>query len=281
MLKRIFVLIFPFVNSYIANKKLRKKQDKYDNQISKIKNSGTIPLDIVKQKYSDSIATKDKMEDKAKANIVAVTIAITLILGASNLLNSIYTKFPYAYISWISFILFVLAVVYMIIAGVTSIRILVNENLLFTIPLKTYASTDVDLREEYDTCTEANIYQNLIRNNGINTSYECIRNALICLFAIAVMVVFPLYTAGQNTQEMSVQPGNSYNIVYLSDAVNYITQNNDQIVVEAMVIDAVNKGDINSSIPVGIINGSEKLFVKANIEDKTITIFLVEGYKSP
>lgn len=62
-----------------------------------------------------------------------MTISITLILGASSLLNSIYSKFPYASIYWISFILFVLAVMYMIIAGVLSIRVLMNENTVYTV----------------------------------------------------------------------------------------------------------------------------------------------------
>jgi hypothetical protein len=277
-MKKIFVLIFPFVHNHIVNKKLRTEQGKYDNQLSKIKNSDTISIDIIKQKYSESIATKDKLEDKAKSNIVAVTISITLILGASSLLNGIYTKFPYASICWVSFILFVLAVIYMIIAGVTSISILVNENIVYTIPLESYASDGVDLRKEYDTCTVANVSQNLIRNNGVSTSYECIRNALICLFAIAVMIVFP-YTVKQSAPTLNAQSSNGYNIVFSSDAVNHITQSNDQAVVEAMAIDSVNKGKINSSKPVGIINESNKLFIRANIINKTITIFLVEDYK--
>jgi hypothetical protein len=278
MLDKLIYLICPFVENYIKNKAVRDKRDEFTNEISEIKNSDAISMDVIRQKYSDTILAKDKLEDKAKSNIIAVTISITLILSASSLLNNFYIKFPSIY--WISFILFITALIYMIIAGILSIKILMNENIVYTIPLKTYALCDVDLREEYDTCTVANVNQNLIRNNGVNTSYQCIRNALICLFAIVVMVVFP-FTAKQNAQALSVQSSNGYSIFYSSDAVNYIAQNNDQMVVEAMVIDAVNKGEINSSKPVRIINGSDKLFVKANIENKIITVFLVEGYKSP
>lgn len=280
MLKKLFVFIFPFVDNYLKNKDIRAKRDENYNRLHKIENSDAISFDVIKQKYADTISTKDKLEDKAKSNIIAVTIAITLILGASSLLNGIYAKFSYNGIYWFSFILFVSAVTYMIIAGVLSIRVLMNENIVYTISLETYALVDVDLREEYDTCTVANINQNLIRNNGVNTSYECIRNALICLFTIAVVVVFP-YKAKQNVQALSFQSRIGYNIVYSSDAVDYITRNNDQSIVETMVINAVNDGDINSSTPVGIINQSDKLFAKANIVNGTITVFLVEGYKLP
>jgi hypothetical protein len=280
MLKKLFVLVFPFVDNYLTNKSIRVKRDEYNNHLNKIENSSAISFDVIKQKYADTISAKDKLEDKAKSNIVAVTIAITLILGASSLLNGIYAKFSYNSMYWFSFVLFVSAVIYMIIAGVLSISVLMNENTVYTISLETYALVDVDLREEYDTCTVANINQNLIRNNGVNTSYECIRNALICLFAIAVMVVFP-YKDKQNVKALSYQSHSGYDIVYSSDAVDYITQNNNQASVETMLIKAVNNGDINSSTPVGIISQSDKLFVKANIINRTITVFIVENYKSP
>jgi hypothetical protein len=100
MLKKLLVIIFPFVDNYIKNKKIRAEIEKYNNHINQIDNSDVISIDVVKQKYAETISTKDKLEDKAKSNIVAVTISITLILGASNLLNGIYTKFSYAGINW-------------------------------------------------------------------------------------------------------------------------------------------------------------------------------------
>jgi hypothetical protein len=280
MLKKLIFLIFPFLENHTKNKKVRDKRDKFENHLSQIKNSSAILTDILEKKYSDTLFVKDKLEDKAKSNIVAITISITLILGASNLLDSIYLKFSYAGFYWISFILFILALIYMMIAGVLSTRVLINENTIYIISLEKYAQEEKILRQEYDTCTEANINQNLIRNNGVYASYGCIRNALICLFVIAVMVVFP-YNSKHNTQSLSVNSNNSYSVVYLSDAVNHITQNNDKAIVEAMVVDAVKKGEISSSTPVGIINDTEKIFIKANIVNKTITIFLVEDFKSP
>lgn len=280
MLKKLIFLIFPFTENYFKNKIVRVKRDKFSNKLSQINNPNVISTDILKQQYSDALLIKDKLEDKAKSNIVAVTISITLILGASNLLNSIYSKFSYASICWVSFILFVFALIYMIIAGVLSIRVLINENIIYTISLEKYAQDEKSLHQEYDTCTEANINQNLIRNNGVYASYGCIRNALICLFVIAVMAVFP-YTLRQNIQPLSVNSSNGYNIVYSSDAVNYIAQNNDQVIIETTIVDAVKKGEISSSTPIGIINNTEKLFIKANIFNKTITVFLVEGFKSP
>lgn len=62
-----------------------------------------------------------------------MTISIMLILGASSLLNSIYSKFLYTSIYWISFILFVLTIIYMIIVKVLLIRVLINENIVYTV----------------------------------------------------------------------------------------------------------------------------------------------------
>lgn len=273
----LIYLVLPFLDNYHKNKKVRAKREEFSNQLSQIKNSDSISTDVLEKQYSDTILVKDKLEDKAKSNIIAITVSITLILGASSLLNGIYSKYPYVIVYWISFILFVLALIYMIIAGVLSIRVLMNENTIYTVSLKDYIN-EKDLRQEYDTCTVANINQNLIRNNGVNTSYECIRNALICLFIIVVMVVFP-YTAKQQSQSLSAHSSNGYNVTYSSDAVTHIAQNNDQNVVETFVIDAARKGKMTSSTPVGLIDSHNKLFIKANIVKKSITIYLIEYYQ--
>lgn len=49
-----------------------------------------------------------------------------------------------------------------------------------------------DLRNVYVKCISKNRMQNIIRNNGIYTSYECIRNAFVCLFFILSVIIFPM-----------------------------------------------------------------------------------------
>ncbi len=273
----IAYVIFPFIENYIANKEVRKKRDKYSDRLNKINNSDSITIEVLKQKYGDSLFVKDKLEDKAKSNVVAITISITLILGASSLLNSVYSKFSFACMRWIVFAIFITALVYIIIAGILSIRVIINENMISTVMLNKHALDEKHLRQEYDKCTESNEYQNIIRNNGVYSSYGCMRNALVCLFIIAVLAVIP-YATKQNAQSLSVNTNSGYNIVFSSDAVNHILQYKDQAIIEAIVIDAVNKGTLNSK-PAGILNDTQKLFIKASMINKTVTILIVEIYK--
>ncbi len=278
MIKNIIGIILPFLDNYTSNKKIRKKMNESNGQLSDIGNSDAISLDVLKNQYLDTLHTKDKLEDKAKSNIIAVTISITLIMGASNLLNTIYSKFPYIGLYWSSVIMFVAAVLYMIIAGILSIRVLVNENIIYTVRLKSYALSQSELRNDYDICTVMNKAQNLIRNNGVYTSYECIRNALVCLFIILVMAVFP-YSTKQNVTPPSLSSVNGYKIVYSSDAIKHIVINNNQAIVEATVVDAINSNKINDSKITGLINTSEKIFIKVQLNNQTLTVLVIEDFK--
>lgn len=52
-----------------------------------IEDSEKISLDSLKVQYADTYKAKDKLEDKAKTNIIGVSISITLIMGASGMLS--------------------------------------------------------------------------------------------------------------------------------------------------------------------------------------------------
>ena len=204
----VFDYIFPLVACYACNKKIRNKMF-CCNILDDVKNYKAISLDTLKCLYSDAIHQKDKLEDKAKTNIIGITIAISLILGASNFLNVIYAKNlqsfllwmqPYQNIRWVMshsfftwgmFLLFVCAVLYLIIAGILAIRVLIDENQVFVIDLKNFAADEADLKQDYGQKISQNCSQNLIRNNIVYTSYEFIRNALICLFILLIFLAIP------------------------------------------------------------------------------------------
>jgi hypothetical protein len=135
------------------------------------------------------------------------------------------------------------------------------------------------LRQEYDKCTESNEYQNIIRNNGVYSSYGCIQNALVCLFIIGVLAIIP-YTVKQSATSSSVNANSGYSIVFASDALNHIIQYKDQAIIEATVVDAINNGKITST-SAGIINDSQNLFIKASMTNKTVTVSIVESYQTP
>ena len=136
---------------------------------------------------------KDKLEDKAKTNVMSVSISITLIMGASNFLSVVNKKFcQNPFISWLNFVLFIISVSYMLIAGIFVVRMLISENKKYVIALDKIVGDDNALKEEYSIRIAQNQYANIIRNNYVFTSYECIRNALLCLFISLIFVAIPL-----------------------------------------------------------------------------------------
>ncbi len=279
-MSKAFDIAFPFIDNYKTNKKLRQNLSSKNPQslLSGIENADAIRIDTLKGLYTDTIHIKDKLEDKAKTNLIGITIAITLIMGASGILTAIYEKYPYPGMSWIAFILFILAVIYLIIAGILAIKVLVDENTINVIDLKSFASDEAILREDYGMCISQNRTQNLIRNNSIYTSYECIRNALICLFALFFLSAIP-YAAPESGAVDTVYISNfsEYSFVYSSSAVDYIKDYNIQNVVEIAIKQAIDNGELNEgkTTSIGVIDSNNHLFIKFSIENNVITVWLI------
>jgi len=193
MMKRILNAIFPMVTNYKVNKKTRSKITSTKGILYDLENLGNINLDELRERYADTLRVKDKLEDKAKTNVMGVTISITLIMGASNLLSVINGKFCQAsFVVWFTFVLFIVSVTYMLFAGIFTIRMLISENIKYVISLENVAKGGDELRNDYSIRIAQNQFANTIRNNYVYTSYECIRNAFICLFIVFVFAAIPI-----------------------------------------------------------------------------------------
>jgi hypothetical protein len=162
---KIFNAVFPMIESYKANKLLYKKLNpknetgEYTEPIGildNVDNADGISLESLKELYSETLKGKDKLEDKAKANIIGVTISISLIMGASAVLSTLNEKFPFSFFSWILFTLFVLTVAYMLVAGLLVIRLLIGENEIYVVKLNSLASGEAEIRKDYDKCISLN-----------------------------------------------------------------------------------------------------------------------------
>lgn len=99
--------------------------------------------------------------------------------------------------------LFVSAVSYMITAGILAIKVLIDENRIYVVDIGTTVRADANVRVEYDRCITKNRTTNLIRNNTVFTSYECIRNSLVCLFVILLLSAAPI-TSGQDQSSIEM-----------------------------------------------------------------------------
>lgn len=266
--------IFPFEDLIFKNREIQNNIDHSEGVLKDIPDAEKIDISILKQHYEQTFSVKDKFEDKAKSQIFAITVAITVIFGASNMLKIISEKYSLAWVHWIVFILYVAATIFFIIAGVLAIRLLMHENKVSVISLASYMN-DSELREEYSIATDTNIYRNIKRNNYVFTSYQCMRNALICLFAVSVITIIPI-TPVVKTTIAPTSVGSQ--ILYSSEASTYLISRNNQSEIEQAVIVAENSAILLDGKTIGFVDDTQNIFIQAKREGSQVYVFHIFDY---
>lgn len=199
MIRIIYFIIkqvFPSISVRKANKQLKETINSEVSQSNTaiLDNAADIPIENFRQKYKETFEVKNKLEEKAKTNVIGITIAITVMMGASNLINSLINKYQCVALHWISFFIMLAAIIYLLVSGIDAIKVLFNENIMSMVDLPDLSATDINAKEKYDDCINRNINRNIIRNNIIYSSYICIRNALICMIMLFILVSVPFAT---------------------------------------------------------------------------------------
>lgn len=210
--------IIPIIDTMKANKKLKTKNNEANIQIpEKLKD---IDIKYLEEDYKNTLETKNRFEDKAKTIIAALTIAITLILNLSKIIEAITAKYDMQIVNICIAVLAILAIVYMLIAGMMSIQVLIKENLLYSIPLEDRTKQD---KKAIYIKTQLNINQNLIRNNIIFSAYRSIRNSVFCLVIIFILAILPMSDSEKIMQHDVMVQDDS--ISFGVGAVNWISEN--------------------------------------------------------
>ena len=185
MFRKLIDILIPIISMEKANKKVRDKIDNPDFILPET--LADIETNDLIEEYKNIIDIKNKFEDKAKTIIAALTIAITLILNLSNIIEAIFTKFNASlFINIIVFILAVFSIIYMLSAGILCIQVLIKENILHFV-----SSNDKNDKQAIYSAIQLNTNRNTIRNNIIYSSYCSIRNSSVCLVVIFILSIFP------------------------------------------------------------------------------------------
>lgn len=136
-----------------------------------------------------------------------------------------------------------------------------------------------DIAKIKDSDNPRYIIQNWLRNRNLFTSYECIRNSLICLFAILLLTAAPLSFQSEEKNDNLLKFSQVYSFMYSSDAVDYIKKSNVQNDVENSILNVIGKSETNDMPQTfGIVAEHSKLFIKCNVIGKTVEIILIEPY---
>lgn len=252
--------VLPSISVYKANKLLKAKIDSTENQndTAFTNNVNAIPIESFRQKYNETFEIKDKIEDKAKTNVIGITIAITVIMGASGLTGSLINKYPCVTLHWISFIILLAAIVYLLISGTDAIKVLFDENSMSIVDLSDLSVDTIATKEKYLNCLNRNINQNIIRNNIVYSSYICIRNALICMMILFILVSIPLTTTKRNNKmDILSESSISYSSnIIIPDEIDIVDINN------CIIQDKEGRNSIDDGTVYSFVNISKKYCVQ-------------------
>lgn len=227
----MFREVIPILDVISANGKLKKKNSIQDIEIPG--NLSEIDIKCLDDDYKSTIDAKNRFEDKAKTILAALTIAITLILNLSKIIDTVLEKFRHPVINILIFILAILAIIYMLMAGIMSIQVLIKENVVYPIPLIDRTNQN---KESIYIKTQLNINQNLIRNNIVYSAYRSIRNSVFCLVIIFILAILP-FQISRNENVVYEENYKYENISFGIDAINWIFNNSQVDICWEKIID--------------------------------------------
>lgn len=288
LVKKIFQKIFPFVANVQDNNKIKNKLNLLSSvktDLEYMKEYNALSIDQLKDFYNDTFEIKNKLEDKAKINIVGLTISISLILGLSNLITKINESFGMNWITIIVIILSFFSFGYMVAAGILSMAVLVKENSVYKIWPEDLLSGEEKLKEVYALNTEMNINKNIIRNNYIYTSYECIINSLICLSIIFLLSLLPINDHQLNHLAYSANESDryiNYKIIYTENSTIECHKINKDTL-EEMVTDIISRSNdyiktVEDASEIKIADKKHKIYIKfIKLGNRIIILNVQEG----
>ena len=178
------------------NKKIEKlkqydSEDIYKYSLEYIIFNKKSKLNSVQAAYNESLDRIKQFEEKAKINLIAISISVTIMTGLIKPINDIYEKYQNIYVEIAISLICILIVYFMLFGGITSLKVLMDKNIIYKAGIIELTFKNEQLKKVYGMNGELNELNNTLRNNYINTSYKCIRNALILLMIIFMIGVIP------------------------------------------------------------------------------------------
>lgn len=273
LLLSIIFAIFPTLHCTLANRKVKRQITQQDLKNSEAPNlkKANAPLDVLKEKYNESIKQKDSLEGKAKTSVIGVTIAVTLMLGYPSFLSGLLERLEFREAYCWAIILFIAAVAYMLGSAFHSMSLIINENMVYgpDISIK-------DQQEEYRNSIGLNQLQNIVRNNHACASYTSIRNSLICLFIVMFIGIVPLFGGGSGNRLDKVY--SDYNILFTRESIDALGKNNiTEDYIEKIILDKVGIEKVEE--PSIVIDQTKKLVIEFSVNNENINVYKIDVYK--
>lgn len=194
--------ILPIWGNRVFYKKIEEKIKKIENNeiqeinLSSLEFAGDlskVSLQVVENTYKETLERKKKIEEKAKVNILGITVFIALISGLSSYVTKLYSVAENISINLGLFLLGSLVAFYVLNGGLLSLEVLMDKNKVYLLNEEELLLNKKLRKRVYARNIELNGCYNLIRNNYIYSSYQCIKHGLILMMILFCISIFPLY----------------------------------------------------------------------------------------
>ena len=139
---------------------------------------------VLKDKCGDALEHKKQLEDKAKSLVALTTISATMMLGLGSTASSMFGGIVQLPARVILAAVMIFSAFYMVAAAISSIGIFASLNKAYLV--------DDPVRSMGDSIRLAimrNEYQNILRNNYLSLSFDCLKRSLGGLFVIFLAMV--------------------------------------------------------------------------------------------
>ena len=204
--KVLHVLTGNVIDLVRQNKKIRKMIAGGGNPQTDGSRDATDNLpsgDAMLQYLEQEMARRRIIEDKAKTNALAITLALSAMLAGIALVGNLAGSNGdfLGELVWVVILLQFLGIVFLLIGGLLALRALeVVPTQMWTLADDRRGVSEEDKKAEIADYLEYNQHYTNIKSNYVDTSYHCIRNGVIALAAaafLAVAITLAPVSAGQ------------------------------------------------------------------------------------
>lgn len=194
--------IFPFLDNCNSNKKInsvinalfeKDLQDIKLNELYEGHDLTLVPLDIIKETYAKTLDRKRFIENKAKTNVIGVSICVAVMSLLANNIVKTYKDFNNSDVckQFIVYALGMMVVCYLLYGGYLALELLMTRNRIY-ITRDDEQILPLEIQKKiYGRNNVLNEKTNLIRTNYIFTSYQAIRNGLVLLLIFFAVYLWP------------------------------------------------------------------------------------------
>lgn len=193
-LRAAAVVLFPIISTYLSKRTIASK-------IANLEESKGTEIDFqthpsfsylrdiddknaLKGWYEDALEHKKQLEDKAKALVALTTISATMMLGLGSTATSLLGEIAQLPARVIIATVMIFSAFYMVEAAISSISIFTSLN-------KAYLTNGSgrSAGDNFRLAIMQNEYQNVLRNNYLSLTFDCLKRSLGSLFVVFLTMV--------------------------------------------------------------------------------------------